>query len=125
LDVAAAIEQGRYISLVAADVLSTFMVNGMPDPVRFLKVFGNLIAGAAEAAKGEHARVAVFGEGVHLLWAQGHAEAAIQLEELANQLVRSYDVDILCGYSVSSVHGGIDSQILQRICAAHSAVHSR
>jgi len=124
LDVAAAIEQGRYISLVAADSLSTFMVNGMPDPVRFLKVFGNLIAGAAEAAKGEHARVAVFGEAVHLLWAQGHAEAAIQVEELANQLVKTYDVDILCGYSVSSVHDGIDSQILQRICAAHSAVHS-
>ena len=39
LDIAAAIEQGRYISLDAADTLSTFMVNGMPDPVRFLKAF--------------------------------------------------------------------------------------
>ena len=64
-----AIEQGRYISLDAADALSTFMINGMPDPVRFLKVFGDLIATAAEAAKGKQARVAVFGECVHLLWA--------------------------------------------------------
>ena len=40
LDIGAAIEQGRYISLDAADTLSTFMVNGMPDPVRFLKVVG-------------------------------------------------------------------------------------
>ncbi len=125
LDIAAAIEQGRYISLDAADALSTFMVNGMPDPVRFLKFFGNRIATATEAAKGKQARVAVFGEGVHLLWAQGKAEAAIQVEELGNQLVKTYDVDILCGYSVSSVHGGIDSQTFQRICAAHSAVHSR
>ena len=38
LDIAAAIEQGRYISLDAADTLSTFMVNDTPDPVRFLKV---------------------------------------------------------------------------------------
>ena len=62
VDIAAAIEQGRYISLDAADTLSTFMLNDMPDPVRFLKVVGNLIVTAAKAVKGEQARVAVFGE---------------------------------------------------------------
>ena len=51
----------------AADALSTFMTNGMPDPARFLNFFGNLIVTAADAVKGEQARVAVFGEGVHLL----------------------------------------------------------
>ena len=125
LDIAAAIEQGRYISLDAADTLSTFMVNGMPDPVRFLKLLGDLIATAAEAAKGEQARVAVFGECVHLLWAQGNAEAAIQVEKLCNQLAKTYDLDILCGYSLGSVQGGMDSHVFQRICAEHSAVHSR
>ena len=125
LDIGAAIEQGRYISLDAADALSTFMLNGMPDPVRFLKLFGNLIATAAKAAKGEQARVAVFGEMCHLLWAQGNAEAAIQVEKLGNQLAKTYDVDILCGYSLGSVQGGMDSHIFQRICAEHSAVHSR
>ena len=125
LDTAAAIEQGRYISLDAADTLSTFMLNGMPDPVRFLRLFGNLIATAAETAKGEQARVAVFGECVHLLWAQGNAEAAIQLETFGNQLAKTYDVNILCGYSLGSVQGGMDGQIFQRICAEHSSVHSR
>ena len=125
LDTAAAIEQGRYISLDAADTLTKFMLNGMPDPVRFLRLFGNLIATAAEAAKGEQARVAVFGECVHLLWAQSNAEAAIQVEKLGNQLAKTYDVDILCGYSLGSVQGGMDSQIFQRICAEHSVVHSR
>ena len=125
LDIGAAIEQGRYIALDAADALPTFMLRGMPDPVRFLKVLGNLIATAAEAAKGEQARVAIFGEMCHLLWAQGNAEAAIQVEKLGNQLVKTYDVDILCGYSLSSVQGGMDSHIFQRICAEHSAVYSR
>jgi len=125
VDIPTVIEQGRYISLDAADVLSTFMVNGMPDPVRFLKLFGNLIATAAESAKSEQARVAVFGEGVHLLWAQGNAEAALQVEELSSEIVRTYAVDILCGYSVGSFQGGVDSPIFQQICAAHSAVHSR
>ncbi len=31
LDIATAIEQGRYVALDAADTLSTFMLNGMPD----------------------------------------------------------------------------------------------
>ena len=125
LDIGAAIEQGRYISVDAADALSTFMINGMLDPVRYLNLFRDLIVRAAEAAKREHARVAEFGEGVHLLWAQGNAEAAIQVEGLCNQLVKTYDVDILCGYSLRSVQGGMDSHIFQRICEEHSAVYSR
>ena len=58
----------------AADALSRFMISGMPDPARFLNFFGNLIVTAGLAAKGEQARVAVLGEGVHLLWAHGDAE---------------------------------------------------
>ena len=124
-DIGTAIKQGRYISVDAADALSTFMNNGVLDAVRYLNLFRNLIVKAADAAKGEQARVAVFGEGVHLLWAQGNAEAAIQAEELCNQLVKTYDVDILCGYSLRSVQGEMESHIFQRICAEHSAVYSR
>ena len=125
LDVGAAIEQGRYIALDAADALPTFMLNGMPDPVRFLKLLGNLIATAAKAVKREHTRIAIFGEMCHLLWAQGNAEAAIQVEKLGNELSKIYDIDILCGYSLGSVQGGMDTHILQRIRAEHSAVYSR
>jgi DNA-binding NarL/FixJ family response regulator len=125
LDMDAAIEQGRYIALDAADTLSTFMVNGMPDPVRFVEGFGNAIRTAAKAAKTEHPGVAVFGEGVNLVWAQGNAEAAIEIEKLSNHLTHSYDVDILCGYALGSVWGGMDSHTFQRICAEHSAVYSR
>jgi MEDS: MEthanogen/methylotroph, DcmR Sensory domain len=124
-DIGAALEQGRYISLDAADTLSIFMLNGLPDPARFLKLFGSLIATATEAARGEQTRVAVFGEMCNLLWAQGNAEAAIQVEKLGNQLAKTNDVDILCGYSLGSVQGGMNSHIFQRICAEHSAVHSR
>ncbi len=125
VDIAGVIERGRYIPVDAAGVLSTFMINGMPDPARFLNLCGNLITTAAEAAKGEQSRVAVFGESVHLLWAQGNAEAAIRVERLVNQLAETYDVDILCGYSLGSVQGGMDRHIFQRICEEHSAVYSR
>ena len=125
MDVGAAIEQGRYIALDAADALSTFMLNGILDPVRYLNLFRDLIVGAAEAAKGEQARVAVFGEGVHLLWAQGNAEAAIQVEGLCNQIAKAYDVDILCGYVMRSFQREPERRIHERICAEHSAVCSQ
>ena len=124
-DIAEAIEQGRYIAVDAADALSTFMIHGMLDPVRYLNLFRDVIVRAAKAAKGEQARVAVFGEGVHLLWAQGNAEAAIQVEGICNQLAKAYDVDILCGYSIRGVQGGMESPFYEKICAEHSAVYSR
>lgn len=124
LDIAGAIEEGRYIALDAADTLSTFMLNDTPDTVRFLGLLGNLIATAAKATKKKHARVAIFGECVHLLWTQGNAEAAIQVEKLGNHLAKTYDVDILCGYSLGSFQGGVGSHIFARICAEHSAVRS-
>ena len=124
LDVGAAIEQGRYVALDAAETISAFMVNDQPDPVRFLELLGDLIVTAREAAKGEHPRVSVFGECVNLLWVQGNAEAAIQMEKLGNKLTKIHDVDILCGYSLGSVVGGMDDRVFQRICAEHSAVYS-
>jgi len=52
VDVAAAIEQRRYIPLDVAETLSTFMVNDVPDPIRFRKSAGDLFA-AAQGATGE------------------------------------------------------------------------
>jgi DNA-binding NarL/FixJ family response regulator len=42
LDIGAAIERGSLIPLDVAETLSTFMVNDLPDPVRFRKVAGDL-----------------------------------------------------------------------------------
>jgi len=125
LDISAAINQGRYIALDAAEVLSSFMLNGMPDAIRFMNAFGNLIRTAAKATELENPRVAIFGECVQLLWAQGNAEAAIQMEKLGNKLTKIHNVDIFCGYSVGSVEGEMDDHVFQQICAEHSAVHSR
>jgi DNA-binding NarL/FixJ family response regulator len=125
LDVGAAIEQGRYISLDAADTLSRFMVNGLPDRARFLKVAGDLIVEAAKTVKGERARVAACGECAPLLWARGNAEASVRLEHLWDEIAKSCDVDVLCGYPLGSFQGGLGSHIFARLCAAHSAVYSR
>jgi DNA-binding NarL/FixJ family response regulator len=125
LDIGGAIEQGKYISLDAAQTLLTFMVNDLPDPVQFSKLFWNLIAKTAQAAKEGRARVSVFGECAHLLWAQGKAEAAIQIEKLGNQLAEKYNVDILCGYCLRDLREVVDNQVFQTIRAEHSRVYTR
>ena len=69
---------------------------------------------AAKAVKGEHSRVAVCGECAPLLWAQGNAEAAIRVEELWNEIAKTYYVDILCGYPLGSFQAGKDSYIFNK-----------
>jgi DNA-binding NarL/FixJ family response regulator len=125
LDVGDDIEQGRYISLDAAETLATYMVNGMPDPIRFSNITGDLILNAANAAKGEPRRVAACGECAPLLWEQGMAEAAIRLEHLWNEIAKSYNVDVFCGYPLGNFQAESSSSIFAKICAAHTAVHSR
>ena len=124
VDVDGAIQQGTYISLDAADTLSTIMVNGLPDAVRFFEGVSGLIEAASKAAKAEHPRVVFCGERVGLLWAEGKTDAAIRLEQLCNDLAKEHGVDILCAYPLRSFHGEEDEHIFQTICAEHSAVYS-
>lgn len=120
----AAVEHGKYIALDAAGTLSTVMVGGEIQEARFVAVFEDLIRKAAEAATAGQCRVAIFGECVHLLWAQGNSVAAIRMEKLGSQLAKKYDLDILCAYSLKSFRGGLGSHIFEKICAEHSAVHT-
>jgi DNA-binding NarL/FixJ family response regulator len=114
VDTIAAIEQGRYVSLDVAEMLATFMGNDLPDPVRFFRVVADLITPAEQATVG--GQVAICGECASVLWAQGKADAAIQVEQLCNQLTKRYGIDILCGFSLSSFYREEDKQIFEKIC---------
>jgi DNA-binding NarL/FixJ family response regulator len=124
LDVRSATEQGNYIALDVAETLSTFMINDLPDPVRFSKAVDDLMARAAKAAKGEYIRVAACGECAPVLWAQGKAEAAVRVEQLWDGIAKNYDVDILCGYPLIDFLGEERRDMFQRICEEHTAVLS-
>jgi FixJ family two-component response regulator len=125
VDTDGALQQGAYVPLDVADALSKVMVDGLPDPVRYFGGIGGLIEAAAKAAISEEPRVAVCGEGVALLHAEGKADAAIRIERGCNDLTKTYDVDILCAYPSSSFHGEEDRHDFQSICAEHSAVYSQ
>jgi DNA-binding NarL/FixJ family response regulator len=125
IDADGAVREGTFISLDAADVLSTVMVNDLPDPDRFFGSVGGWIEAAAKTAKSEHPRMVVFGEAVDLLQKQGKPDAAIRLEQLWNGVGKTFGLDILCGYDLSNFHGEEDEHVFQHICAEHSAVYAQ
>ena len=124
-NIGAALEKGSYIPLDVADTLASFMVNDMPDPVRFLKVADDLLVAVAKAAKGKRPRVAACGECAPFLWGHGNADAAVRLEQLWDEVAKTYDMDILCGYVMQSSQREHESYVYERICAEHSAVCSQ
>jgi DNA-binding NarL/FixJ family response regulator len=125
VDVVAATQQGTYIPLDVNKTLSTFMVNDMPDSTRFFPVVGGLIEAAAKAARQKHHGVVACGECSPLLWAEANANAAIRVEQLFDEAGKTFGLDILCGYALSSFHGEEDEHVFQSICAEHSAVYSQ
>lgn len=123
-NIAAVIQEGSYISLNASEVLSTFMVNGRPQSDQVINAVGDLVKKAAQTAKGEKPRVKACGEMGPTLLARGNGEAAIQLEHLTDEIAKSCDVDILCGYMLNDIQSGENSRIFERISAEHSAIYT-
>jgi PAS domain S-box-containing protein len=121
-DTVKAAKQDRYISVDAAETLSKFMVNGEPDAERFAGTIGPLLARAKAAGEGENPKVAAFAEMVALLWAEGKADAAIRLEQLWNDLAKTYSFRLWCGYPLSYFSQQEHSEAFLRICAEHSVV---
>jgi len=124
VDVDTAIENGNLVRLDVFETLSTFMVNDMPDPDRFFEVADGLFEAASKAAKGGQARIAACGECAPLLCAEGKPQAALRLEQLWDQVAKTHEVDVLCGYALSSFHGDQGQHFLESICSEHSAIHS-
>lgn len=122
LDLAVLVKRGRYIPLDARETLSKFMLDGWPDPVRFAEVIGSVMTRARKAAEGPNSSVAGFGEMVALLWTDGKFEAAIRLERLWNELIKTHSFSLLCAYPMASFDRHEHSEPFLRICASHSGV---
>jgi DNA-binding NarL/FixJ family response regulator len=125
VDIAAAVDQGRYVSVDVVKTLSTFMVNDRPDPARFRTVVDNLVATAAKASGGDSRRVAIYGECAAALWEQGKADAAFEVEHLCDEVARRGNVDILCGFVLNSSQREQEREIYAKMCAKHSTAASQ
>jgi signal transduction histidine kinase len=115
-----AIQQGRYFTLDAAQTMAAFMKEGMPDKALFNRVIGDLVSRAAAIAY--QGKVAIYGEMVALLWQQGKADAAIQLEQLWNDLAETHSFSLRCGYPLAGFNREHHRDSFARICSQHHAV---
>ena len=120
-DVTGAMRRRQYVAADAAETLSRFMRNGLPDPKLFVSVVGGLFDQISSTA-GVPPRVAAFGEMVALLWAEGKPEAAVRLEELWNELARARSFSLRCAYPMAGFNREEFTESFLKICAEHSAV---
>ena len=118
LDVTNAVASGRYVSLDAAETLSRFMVDGLPEEARFNEVLGGVLASVTDG----RSRVRAFGEMVALLWGEGNYSGAIRLEELWNDLQRAYSFSLYCAYPMHGFSGENLAQPHDGVCTVHSRV---
>ncbi len=121
IDISVATRQGRFVALDAGETLSKFMRNGWPDAELFTQVVGGVLTQARAAAQWRRP-VTAFGEMVALLWAEGKVEAAIQLEQLWNDLAKSHTFHLHCAYPISGFGQASDGELIAKVCAAHSHV---
>jgi hypothetical protein len=102
LDVDATQAAGDLLLLDAAEMLATFMVDGMPDADLF---FANTRGAIDRIRRGRKScTTRAYGEMVDLLWKGGHDVAAIRLEMLWNKLAMTHDFALLCGYAMGNFY---------------------
>ena len=108
---------GQLVFLDAAELMSTFMINGNPDAKIFKAGIRTLIEKASRDERtGRKREVRLFGEMVSLLW-PSNSPAAERLEELGNEVIEEYSIPIFCAYSLN---GPGRSQLPESIIKAHS-----
>jgi len=73
------------------------------------------------AARAKFPIVRAFGEMVAVLWERDQREAAIELEELWNELLGHHPFSLMCGYPLGR-DGRADPKAFERILGLHTSV---
>jgi signal transduction histidine kinase len=110
------------VLLDAEATLERFMVGNEPDAMRFRDVMLRNLARARGGFGRNEQRVTIFGEMVAVLWTQGNPIAALQLEEMWNDLSGTQRFSLICGYPAHLFEGSEHWDAFSNVCATHSAV---
>jgi hypothetical protein len=101
----------------AQKTLGSFMIDGAPDALLFRETVVPLIERACQGRRDGVIRA--YGEMVDILWQAGQTVAAVKLEMLWNELARSHDFALLCGYSMGHFY---KHAALDEVCAQHTHI---
>jgi len=125
VDLDRAVKKRRYVAVDALQVLAQLMVDGKLDKTRFDEFIREVFLPLKAAAESKLKRVAVCGEVVGLLWADGKPEAAIELERLWNQVARHGSYCLRCFYPIASFTDRRQNELFLKLCAEHASVIPR
>jgi prepilin-type processing-associated H-X9-DG protein len=115
-DVEALQQCGQLVLMDARATLDSLMVKSAPDPVRFTMVAGTAIEKLGRAGAPP---VRVYDEMVNVLWQDGHAAAAIDMEMLWDRLAIDRRCALLCGHAVNQF---TEASATHSLYAQHSHV---
>jgi len=117
-DASAAAAEGTLLLLDAAQTLQRFMVKDAPDRERFMASVGQIVADGCM----RNGRVAVFGEMVDVLCADGKPAAAVKLESLFNELMERHPATLFCAYALADCAAAASDAEFEAICALHTNI---
>jgi hypothetical protein len=109
---------GLFFSFDALETLTVLMKDGLLDRELFYANLGPRLDEIFASGR----KVSAFGEMVAILLKAGQAQAAIDLEELWNEVARSRELSILCAYPVGAFVGEKADEIFSGICKTHTHI---
>lgn len=118
VDVHRASAERRFVAFDAATTMAAIVIDGQVDRDAFREVIGAAIGKASESGR----PIRAYGEMVALLWDAGNVLAAIELEQLWNELAREMPFALFCAYPSASVSGSEHAEALRQVCHLHSSV---
>jgi hypothetical protein len=119
LDVAELQRSHDLLLLDAVETLSTFMVDGKPNPRQFRDHMCQVIETVCRGRTNRTVRI--FGQMVDVLWQAGERDAAIRLEVHWNRLAETQAFSLLCGYTMGNFYKDAG---FADICDQHSHIVS-
>ncbi len=116
-----ALQSGRLVLVDAEAMLGRIVVGERPVEQLFADAIGRVLRSLPpSAAPGGCVRA--FGEMVDVLWRQGRAAAAIELESLWTHFAARHEVRLLCAYVMRNFYKPDDAAQFAELCRLHSHV---
>jgi hypothetical protein len=115
-------EQGQYTVMDAEESLSQFMRDGRPDAKCLADVVEGLNRLRLSSARGEQSRLTIFGEMAVFLYRSGNVAAAVEVEQIWNELTKPLPFFTVCSYPLDCFHAELAHNSLPSVWAEHVAV---
>jgi len=111
-----ALQSDQYVFYDAELLLSSFMVDGMPDKEKCYTAISSIF----EQSGRKYKSVRAYGEMVNILWQAGNKHAAKMLEGYWNELIQRFSFSLLCAYYMDNLNPAAYDGDIECLCSTHT-----